>query len=483
MLIFFIDLSDFMAYYLVNVGKSRVCKFASRIQTTGVNMKIDETIFKAYDIRGIYPKQINADIYRAIGTAVGNVLSAKTGVVGHDMRNSSSELADAFIDGLRSSGTDVTYVGLASTDSLYFAVGNYGFDCGAMITASHNPPEYNGLKISKSGAEPLSSEDELADVKKIVEQDAMKKAKNPGRLEKKNIIDAFIDHVLSFIHLDKIKPYKIVADAGNGMAGLVVPKLFEKLPCELVPMYFTLDGSFPNHLASPIEPENIADLRKKVLEENADFGVAFDGDADRMFLVDENAKPLGGDMVTALVAKSMLAKHPGSKIIYNLICSKAVPRVIKENGGTPIRTRVGHAFIKALMKKNDAIFGGEHSGHFYFRDNWFADSGLIAFVVCLELLSQSNSRLSELVGSFDNYYRSGEINSHVKDIPGKLKELEEAFPDAEIDKLDGITIDCGNYWFNVRPSNTEPLLRLNLEAETRELKDQATEKVLKIIRG
>jgi phosphomannomutase len=446
-------------------------------------MEFDKSIFKAYDIRGVFPKQINAEIYRAIGIALGNVLSAGNGVVAHDMRNSSSELADALIDGLKASGADVTYVGLASTDSLYFAVGKYGFDCGAMITASHNPPEYNGLKTCKKGAEPLSSEGELAEIMKILQNDSLKKAARPGTMTRRDIINDFVDHVLTFVHVDKIKPFKIVADAGNGMAGLIMPKLFEKLPGQLIPMYFELDGNFPNHLASPIEPENIADLRKKVLSEKADFGVAFDGDADRMFLVDENAKPLGGDMVTAMVARSMLAKHPGSKIIYNLICSKAVPRVIRESGGTPIRTRVGHAFIKALMKKNDAIFGGEHSGHFYFRDNWFADSGLIAFVVCLELLSQSNSKLSELVASFDNYYRSGEINSHVKDIPAKLKELEEAFPDAEIDKLDGITIDCGNYWFNVRPSNTEPLLRLNLEAESQELMSQATERVLKIIRG
>jgi phosphomannomutase len=446
-------------------------------------MQIDSTIFKAYDIRGVYPDQINAEIYHAIGMAVGNVLKAKTAVVGHDMRKSSPELAKALIDGLLAAGADVTNVELASTDSLYFAVGKFGYDCGAMITASHNPSKYNGLKISKHGAEPLSSEGELAEILKIVQTDAMKKAPKPGTLSKRDIIGDFIDHVLSFVDIKKIKPYKIVADAGNGMAGLIMPRLFKKLPGTLIPMYFELDGSFPNHPASPIEPENIADLRKRVLAEKADFGVAFDGDADRMFLVDENAKPLGGDMVTAMVARSMLAKNPGSHIIYNLICSKSVPRVIKENGGVPVRTRVGHAFIKALMRENNAIFGGEHSGHFYFRDNWFADSGLIAFIVCLELLSQSGSRLSELVGSFDNYFRSGEINSKVSDIKTKLDELEKAFADAKIDKLDGVTIDCGDYWFNVRPSNTEPLLRLNLEADNETILKQATDKVLSIIRG
>jgi len=446
-------------------------------------MRIDKSIFKAYDIRGIYPKQIDADIYRAIGTATANVLKAKTAVVGYDMRNSSYELSRAFIDGLRAAGADVTDVGLTSTDALYFAVGKYDFDCGAMVTASHNPSEYNGLKMSKRGAEPLSSEGELAEIREMVENGSYHQVGEPGELSHRDIIDDFIEHVLSFVDVSAIKPYKIVVDAGNGMAGLIVPKLFNKIPGELVPMYFELDGSFPNHPASPIEPENIADLRKRVIVEKADFGAAFDGDADRMFLIDESAKPLGGDMVTAMVARSMLVKNPESKIIYNLICSKAVPRVITESGGVPVRTRVGHAFIKALMKEHNAVFGGEHSGHFYFRDNWFADSGLIAFIVCLELLSKSETKLSKLVASFDNYFRSGEINSRVADIPSKLKELEGAFPNSKIDKLDGVTIDCGDFWFNVRPSNTEPLLRLNLEANTKKLMDDAVERVLKVIRG
>ncbi len=446
-------------------------------------MNFNESIFKAYDIRGIYPTQINPQLYKAIGVALGNVLGAKTGVIGRDMRNSSPELARALIDGLLQAGVDVTDIGLVSTDSLYFAVGKYSFDCGAIVTASHNPPEYNGLKACKKNAEPLSSEKELAEIKDLVKKDQFKPAKKPGSLARQDIIGNFIDHVLSFIDVSSIKPFKIVVDAGNGMGGLIVPRLFEKLPCRLIPMYFELDGNFPNHPASPIEPENIADLRRRITEEKADFGAAFDGDADRMFLVDENANPLGGDMVTALVARSMLEKNPGSKIIYNLICSKAVPKMIAQSGGTPIRTRVGHAFIKALMKEHNAVFGGEHSGHFYFRDNWYADSGLIAFVVCLELLSKRGTRLSELVASFDTFYRSGEINSRVDNIPAKLDELVKAFPQAKIDKLDGVTIDSGDYWFNVRPSNTEPLLRLNLEADSKELLERATKKVLEIIRG
>ena len=446
-------------------------------------MKFDESIFKAYDIRGIYPKQINSKLYKAIGVATGNVLGAKTGVVGRDMRNSSPELAQALIEGLREAGVDVTDIGLISTDSLYFAVGKYNFDCGAIVTASHNPSEYNGLKACKKNAEPLSSEKELAEIKDLVKKDQFKSSKKPGSLKRKDIIGNFIDHVLSFVDVSSIKPFKIVVDAGNGMAGLIVPRLFARIPCQLIPMYFELDGSFPNHAASPIEPENIADLRRRVIEEKADFGAAFDGDADRMFLVDESAKPLGGDMVTALVAKSILEKNPGAKIIYNLICSKAVPETIARAGGVPIRTRVGHAYIKALMKEHYAIFGGEHSGHFYFRDNWFADSGLIAFIVCLELLSKSGAKLSELVASFDTFYRSGEINSKVENIPAKLDELIEAFPEAKADKLDGVTFDLGDYWFNVRPSNTEPLLRLNLEADSKELLLEATKNVLEIIRG
>jgi phosphomannomutase len=446
-------------------------------------MQIDSGIFKAYDIRGLFPKQIDINIYKAIGIATGNVLKAKTAVVGRDMRLSSPQLAQAFIEGIRATGANVTDIGLVSTDALYFAVGKYGFDCGAMVTASHNPPEYNGLKMCKKEAVPLSAENEMAEILKLVQNDELTMVPAAGTLNQKDIIDDFINHVLSFIDISAIKPFKIVIDSGNGMGGTIVPPLFKHLPCQLVPMYFELDGSFPNHPASPIEPENIADLRKRILAEKADFGAAFDGDADRMFLIDENANPLGGDMVTAMVARSMLDKNPGSTIIYNLICSKAVPEVIRTCGGVPLRTRVGHAIIKPIMKQKNAIFGGEHSGHFYFRDNWYADSGLIAFIVCLELLSKSKAKLSELVASFDKYYRSGEINSKVADIPARLKALVQEFQDAKIDYIDGITVDMGDFWFNVRPSNTEPLIRLNLEANSKELMQTETQKVLAIIRG
>lgn len=451
-------------------------------------MKFVKGIFKAYDVRGTYPDQINQVVCRAIAIAAASILSPKTCVVGRDMRNSSPELATSFIEGMRSAGVDVTDVGLISTDGLYFAVGKFGFDFGAMVTASHNPPQYNGLKMCKTGAEPLSSEDELPKIQQLLEADSFKEPSAQGRLTRRNLVGDFVNHIFSFVDISALVPFKIIIDAGNGMAGLIVPELFRKLPGQLVPMYFELDGSFPNHPASPIEPENIEELQKTVLQEKADFGAAFDGDADRMFLVDENANPVGGDMVTALVAKSILEKNPGSHVIYNLICSKAVPEVIQAHGGKPIRTRVGHAFIKKIMKEHNAVFGGEHSGHFYFRDNWFADSGLIAFAVCLELLSKSfrasggNKTLSRLIAEFDHYYRSGEINSRIDNIPRKLEEIAGAFPGATVDHLDGVTVDAGEFWFNVRPSNTEPLVRLNLEAESVELMKQKTQEVLAILR-
>jgi len=446
-------------------------------------MQFDESIFKAYDIRGTYPDQINANLYKCIGTATAKTLGCKTCVVGRDMRTSSEELSAAFAEGMIAAGVDVTDVGLVSTDALYFAVGKYRYDCGAMVTASHNPAKYNGLKMCKSRAVPLSSDMELKQIKRLLQANCLQQKSPRGHISQKNVINDFIDHVLSFVDVSALKSFKIAVDAGNGMGGLIVPELFEKIPGKLVPIYFELDGSFPNHPASPIEPENIVDLQNKIKEIGADFGAAFDGDADRVFLVDENAKPLGGDMVTAMVAKSILAKQPGSKIIYNLICSKSVPEVVTEFGGSPFRTRVGHAFIKKIMKEENAVFGGEHSGHFYFRDNWYADSGLIAFVVCLELLSRAEMKLSKLVEQFDSYKRSGEINSRVEDIPGKLKELESEFEGAQIDHLDGVTIETEGYWFNVRPSNTEPLLRLNIEADSDEILEKAKSKVLGIIRG
>ncbi len=443
---------------------------------------IPEDIFKAYDVRGIYGQNLNSEIAYLFGRGLGQHLNSQNAVVGRDMRVSSEDLSKEVIRGLVDEGADVTDIGLVSTDGLYFAVGQFGHDCGVMVTASHNPPEYNGFKVCKTDAVPLSGDVGLGEVRDIMKQ-GVGEPVGGGKVKTMDISEQYSQHVLSFIDISKIKPFKIAIDAGNGMAGKTLQPVFEKLPCDVIPMYYELDGSFPNHLASPIEPENIEDLRKKVSETNADLGAAFDGDADRMFLVDENGTPLGGDIVTAIVAKSLLKKEPGATILYNLICSKTVPETVERNGGTAIRTRVGHALIKPLMKEKNAVFGGEHSGHFYFRNNWFADSGLIALLVCLELLSVEGKKLSELVSEIDPYVRSGEINSTVDDIEGRLNAVKEEFNDAHIDTLDGVTVDMGDWWFNLRPSNTEPLLRLNMEARNKRLLDEMLPRVLKIVRG
>lgn len=445
--------------------------------------RIDQKIFKAYDIRGTYPDQVNEEIAYKVGRALVKYLKPKKVAVGQDMRLSSPALYEWLTRGIAEGGGDVIDLGLVSTDCLYFAVGKFGYDAGVMITASHNPPEYNGFKMCRKEAVPLSGEAGIDQIKALVLKDDFPPAKKLGKIEKHDVDSAYIQHLLSFVDKNKIKPFKIVIDAGNGMAGKIIPTLFSHLRCEVIPMFFELDGSFPHHLASPIEPENIAPLREKVLAEKADLGAAFDGDADRMFLVDEKAVPLGGDMVTAMVAKNLLKKEKDATILYNLICSKAVPQIIESSGGKAIRTRVGHALIKPLMKKYNAVFGGEHSGHFYFRNNWFADSGLIALLVCLELISEENKPLSVLVKSIDPYFRSGEINSRVDDIPQKLKQIHKHYSSGKIDHLDGITIDFGDWWFNVRPSNTEPLLRLNLEATTKEKLEEKKEELLKLIRG
>jgi phosphomannomutase len=449
----------------------------------GTQMSVNQAIFKAYDIRGTYPTEINGDIAYLFGYALANFLKPRSIAVGRDMRLSSDELFDGLSTGIMDCGVDVVDLGLISTDGLYFAVGKYAFDGGVMITASHNPKQYNGFKVCKRNAEPLSGSDGLNEVLKGMQEGCGPKSSTRGVIVRRDIDDDYAAHCFSFIDVAKIRPYKIVIDAGNGMAGATLPPVLAKLPIKVTPLFFELDGSFPNHPASPIEPENLQDLIDTMKNVGADFGVAFDGDADRMFLVDNHGKPLGGDVVTALVAKSLLGKHPGETILYNLICSHAVPELVSRLGGTPIKTRVGHALIKPLMKKHNAIFGGEHSGHFYFRDNWFADSGLIAFLLCLELISVENKPLSALVDEIDPYVRSGEINSKVKSIPDKLHEIEKTFATNSQDTLDGLTVECDGYWFNVRPSNTEPLLRLNIEAKDSTTLKAATEKVLGIIRS
>jgi len=447
-------------------------------------MNIDSSIFKAYDIRGTAPDQVNEEVAYAVGAALNSYLKPKTIAVGRDMRASSDELADGLIRGLNDSGCDVVDLGLCSTDGLYYAVGKYEYDGGVMITASHNPKQYNGFKICRKMAEPLSGQEGLIQMLELIQADTyLTKSSSQGVVVRRDISEDYTEHCLSFIDVSKVKPFKVVIDAGNGMAGLTVPPILEKLPIKVTPLFFELDGTFPNHPASPIEKENLVDLQKAIADTGADFGVAFDGDADRMFLVDKFGEQLGGDMVTALVAKSLLSKHPGETILYNLICSKAVPELVERVGGVSLRTRVGHALIKPLMKKHNAIFGGEHSGHFYFRDFWFADSGLVAFLVCLELISCEGKPLHEMAKAVNPYVQSGEINSRVVSVSETTNRVREGFASGQQDDLDGLTVTYDDFWFNLRPSNTEPLLRLNVEADNEEILKTRTDEILKIIRG
>ena len=446
--------------------------------------QLNTAIFKSYDVRGIYPSELNDDVAYLIGRCFVSLLNAKTIAIGRDMRPSGESLFEAFARGATESGADVVDVGMVSTDALYFAVGKYGFDGGVMITASHNPAQYNGMKFTRSEAQAISLETGLSEIRdRIVSGNLPPKAAQPGKISTKSILDDFAQHCLSFIDPKKIKPFKVAIDAGNGMAGETVPYVFKYLPCEVVPLYFELNGSFPNHPASPIEPENMADLQAAVKKHGCDLGVAFDGDADRMFIVDEKSQLIGGDMVTALVAINTLKRHPHAKILYNLICSRSVPETIEKNGGTPIRSQVGHSLIKKIMREQDVVFGGEHSGHFYFKDNWYADSGMIALMECLEVFSDANKPVSEVIAPIDTRFRSGEINSEVRDIPAKLEELQERYKDAQIDHLDGVTIQYPDWWMNVRPSNTEPLLRLNVEGDTKELMEKHRDEALALIRS
>ncbi len=446
---------------------------------------VDPAIFSAYDVRGIYGENLTDNVAYRIGRAAAQYLNVPEIAVGRDMRLSSPQLAAAVLQGISDQGVNAVELGMTTTDSLYFAVGKFNYPAGIMITASHNPGKYNGMKFCRAQAFPISLESGLADIRDLAVSGHFTEPATQGRIITRDIIDDYVNHVLSFIDISKIKPLKVVIDAGNGMAGLVVPRVFQHLPCKLVPLYFDLDGNFPNHPASPIEPENMADVQKKVREVQADLGAAFDGDADRMFPVDEHGNLVDGSMVTAAMAASLLHKYPGSTILYNLIVSKSVPTLINELGGKAVRTRVGHSYIKAEMRRLNAIFGGEHSGHFYFRDNWYADSGLIALLILLELISVEDKPLSEILKPLDRWVRSGEINSTVNDVKGKLQAIEDRFgKDAlSVDKLDGITVDYGDWWFNVRPSNTEPLLRLNLEANSRELMEQKRDEVLAFIRS
>jgi phosphomannomutase len=427
-----------------------------------------EPIVKAYDIRGTFPDQIDAETCRALGVGFGAFLreedpDARRVVVARDMRPSGEALAGAFADGLAAQGLDVVDIGLASTDLLYFASGELDAP-GAMFTASHNPAQYNGIKLCRAGARPVGQDSGLERIKELARAGAPD-ADRRGTRSEQDLLEDFARHVRSFIDPAALRPLKVVADTANGMGGLVVPVVFAGLPSiELEVLYPELDGTFPNHPADPIQLENLVDLQAEVRKSGADIGLAFDGDADRVFLVDERGEPVSGSLTTALLARAVLEREPGARIVHNLICSKVVPEIVREHGGEPIRTRVGHSFIKAVMADTGAAFGGEHSAHYYFRDNWRADSGLIASVMVLEQLSRFDGTLSELLAPLQRYAASGEINTRVSDAGEVIERVAAHYAAQPQDRVDGLTVDGGSWWFNLRPSNTEPLLRLNLEA-------------------
>jgi phosphomannomutase len=440
-----------------------------------------DRIFKAYDVRGVVPDDLDADLVRDIGAAFAAWSKAPSIVVGRDCRLSSPELAAAIAEGATSQGVDVVDLGLASTDLLYFASGALDMP-GIMLTASHNPKQYNGLKFCLAGAKPVGEATGLRDIRTMVEQ-GITAGDARGTVAQRDMLDAYVEHVLTFVDVDAMRPLTIVADTANGMGGLVVPAVMARLPVTLHHLYAELDGTFPNHPADPIDPENQRDLKAAVLEHGADIGLAFDGDADRVFLIDEQAQDVSGSLLTALVAIAMLEREPGAKIVHNLICSWTVPEVIAEHGGEAIRTRVGHSFIKQVMAESGAIFGGEHSGHYYFRENYRADSGLIAAVSALGELSKSDRPLSELLAPLRRYWASGEINSIVDDQQDRIEAIATRYADGRQDRLDGLTVQYDDWWCNVRPSNTEPLLRLNAEARTPELLAEKTAEVLALITG
>ena len=441
-------------------------------------------IIKAYDIRGVVPGELGEDVAEAVGAAFIRLTGAADVVLVHDMRASSGPLADAFARGATAQGASVIDAGLGSTDMLYYASGTLGIP-GAMITASHNPARYNGIKLCREGAKPVGQQTGLAELRAMIEAGVPASAAAPGRRTRRDLLSGYAEHLKKLVDVSTIRPLKVVADAGNGMAGYTVPKVLDGLPIDLVPMYFELDGTFPHHEANPIDPENLRDLQRAVTETGADIGLAFDGDADRCFVVDERGEIVSPSVLTALIAARELAREPGATVIHNLITSRAVPEIIAENGGTPVRTRVGHSFIKAEMARTGAIFGGEHSGHFYFRDFWFADSGMLAALHVLAALGHQDGPLSQLLERYSRYAASGEVNSEVADQAEATARVRGAFagrPGVTSDELDGLTVMAPDWWFNLRPSNTEPLLRLNVEAADEAAMASVRDEVLGIVR-
>lgn len=440
-----------------------------------------DLIFKAYDVRGVYPTQLNEDLARTIGRAFATFVSADMIMVGHDMRMSSPQLSRAFAEGICDMGKSVHFVGLISTDASYFAAGKFNVPV-AMFTASHNPPEWNGIKMTNAGAVPIGVESGLRDIRVLVEKNTWADVAQRGTITERDIVPDFVAHALGMIDPAQMKPLKIAIDAGNGMAGFIVPKVFAQLPCEIVPLYFDLDGRMPNHEPNPIDPKNVQDLIAAVKKNTCDVGLAFDGDADRVFFIDELGRRISASLIGAMVAKKVLENHPGATIIYNAVCSRIVPETIANNGGTAVMERVGHSYIKKTMKETGAVFAAEHSGHYYFLNNYRADSGLIAALIVLQMISQMGKPFSEVLHEFETYSAIEETNSKVTNKDAVITRMKETYTDAEILEFDGVSFTYPDYWFNVRPSNTEPVLRLNLEARTPELRDQKTEEILSLIR-
>ena len=449
-------------------------------------MMINSSIFKAYDIRGIYPTQINYELAVLIGRGFADLMTDEGPIaVGRDMRLSSPEIAKGLIEGITKQGRDAVDVGMITTDMIYFASGKFPFAGGIMITASHNPKEYNGLKFCKAGATPVSGEGGIYQMRDNILKNNFKTAEKQGQVSQQDILAGWINHALSFIDEKAMKPSKIVVDASNGMASILFPELKKRLPLEIIPLYFELDGSFPNHPAAPIVPENLKDAQKKVLEEKADLGLVFDGDGDRAVLIDETGRAVSGTIITAVIAEYFLKKFQGATILYNAICGWIVPETIATLGGKGIRVPVGHSLIKENMRKYDALFAGEHSGHYYFKGNYYADSALITSLITLQIISQANKKVSEIIQKFDKYPASGEINSEIADKAKVIDEIEKNYKEKakSTDRIDGITVWFDDWWFNVRPSNTEPLLRLNVETKNQELLDLRKKEIVDFLEG
>ncbi|MDQ3506122.1 MAG: phosphomannomutase/phosphoglucomutase [Actinomycetota bacterium] len=443
------------------------------------------TIVKAYDIRGVVPDDFDEDIARDLGAAFAHLVATPAIVTAHDMRESSVPLSRAFAEGVLSQGVDVVEAGLGSTDMLYFASGSLDLP-GAMFTASHNPARYNGIKLCRAGATPIGVDTGLVEIRRLAEMGPLQPGPRLGRASTKEMLEPYAGFLRGLVDLRSIRPLRVVVDAGNGMAGYTVPAVLTDLPLTLIPMYFELDGDFPNHEANPLDPANLVDLQARVRDVGADVGLAFDGDADRCFVIDERGAPVSPSAVTALVAVRELAKHPGAAVIHNLITSRAVPEIVAEHGGQPVRTRVGHSYIKAEMARTNAVFGGEHSAHYYFRDFWRADTGMLAAMHVLAAIGGQQRPLSDLAAEYERYAASGEINSTVDDPVASSAAVEKRFaarPGIEIDRLDGLTVSFpDSSWFNVRASNTEPLLRLNVEAHQRARMEQLRDEVLEVVR-